>query len=243
MGSAIGALLSEPSDPDRERILARALQSAPPLSNATVIPLASRRRFSLTGQRWLSAAAAVLILIGTTLVLMRSGANDEDDNADSAAISAPSERAAADQDGAGESFAQEIASVVEGGDLGMLDESTDLQRTLEEAGALDRFDTSAGGDEGSAAGRESSETTSPAGEEESANPADPSATSGDCLPILTELDPTLGALRYRASGTWAGGAALVFGFEVPEGGALGFRAYIVTASDCRVLNVQFFAMP
>ncbi|MGK2958055.1 MAG: hypothetical protein ACSLFB_06590 [Acidimicrobiales bacterium] len=73
-----------------------------------------------------------------------------------------------------------------------------------------------------------------------------------CEPLIRKDDKRLGALLYRASADFTGEQAIVevFALSPPEGknaadggaakSSLNLRAYVLTASDCRVLNVQSF---
>jgi hypothetical protein len=137
------------------------------------------------------------------------------------------------------------AAPVDGGDLGAI-EDVDLRAAVEgstvhrESAASQPAAGTATGD-GDDSGETVTTTTAPS--EEAGSSA---ATGGTAPPACEESvrvgDPTLGALVYRATGTYEDEPAEVLAFDVvDEDGTVYRRVYVVTVDDCAIKKTEQYA--
>jgi hypothetical protein len=221
--SAVAAVAAPPPPPspaERDRAItaaigAREVGGSSPAIRHKVVPLRPRRAGP---PAWLLVAAVVLVAVLAVPFLLRG---DGDDDQFDAATSAQD---SAESSGGGDAASTLEAAVplVDAGDLGPIDASTDLRPLLALAADQDRATdgaptTTAGGE---AAGQSA--------------PAD----ALHCEAGLRADDPDLGALRVVATATFDGVPAQVLVFDRPADAQL--VAYVVAIEDCRVLNFSSF---
>lgn len=218
-------------DAQRDAAIAAALAAAVP---SNVVPMRSRRRGV---PAWLGAAAAAVVAVGAIGLVASSTGGDDDDSAGVASGGAgddtTSEMAA---DDAEESLTTLMAAPTDGGDLGAI-EDVDLRAAIE--GALARQVT------GDAAPSEEGEASSGDGTAPTTT-ASPSAVgpsfAASCEDPVRAGDPELGAVLYRASGTYEGEPAEVLGFEVlREDGGVDRRVYVLAVEGCAIRLAETYS--
>ena len=207
---------------DRDATVAAAMAAA---ATSNVVPLASRRR---TGPpQWLAVAAALLVVVALVPLLGSLGGGDSDDSAETAASGeAADDTMAFDADAAD---GTELAmGPVDGGNVGEVDVAG-IRELVEEAVA------------GPPAAQRSDEAQE---ESEGAGGGDAamSAPATDAVPAPCEdaarTDfPEMGALRYRALGTYEGEEVSVLAFELPTE-VQRIRVLVRAVDDCAIRNVQ-----
>lgn len=240
------ALVGGPVEPldaaRRDAAIAAAIAASP----ADVVSLAARRRRRQQVPAWLGAAAAVIVAVVAIGALARTGDDDDADMAASGGDDTTSaEMTVADDAGDDLSIlAAPAVGPVEGGDLGAI-EDVDLGAELERAMARRE---SADADSGAGAGatgeaEESADATPATTTTASAQSAAGTAANGSsCEDPVRVGDPELGALVYRASGTYDGEPVAVLGFDVlRDDGTVDRRVYVVAVADCAVRRVETYS--
>lgn len=208
---------------DRDAAVAAAL-SAAPASN--VVPLAGRRRQA--PPQWLAVAAALLVVVALVPLLGSLGGGGDDDSAETAATGeAADDTMAFDADASGGSEA--AMGPVDGGNVGEVDVAG-VRQLVEEAvappSAALRSDEAQEEESGEGAG----------GAIESAAPAT-DAVPAPCEDASRADFPEMGALRYRALGTYEGEEVSVLAFELPTE-VQRIRVVVRAVDDCAIRNVQ-----
>lgn len=171
---------------------------------------------------WLLGAAATLLVLagfGAVLAGMQGGQDDAGDTL----------TATADQAVEAESADELLtragpADVVDGGELGDLDPSTDLRGVVEASMAVATEDAAPS----DGAVRE--------GEATGGVPGDACATD------LGDIGQDLGALRYRAAATFEGERSVVYGFAVPGTDRPALRVVVFELDGCELRAVQSFPL-
>lgn len=221
----VGAPVAPATDAQREAAIAAALAAAAP---SNVVPMRSRRRGVPV---WLGAAAAAVVAVAAIGLIGRS-TGDDDDSADVASGGAGDDTTAemaADEAGDAAATLQAVGPV-EGGDLGAI-EDVDLEVAIGDAMARREVAETTVADEESSGGDDDASTaTTPA----------PSAAAGSsfassCEDPVRAGDPELGALVYRATGTYEDEPAVVFGFDVLRAdGGVDRRVYVLAVEGCTI---------
>lgn len=209
---------------DRDAAVAAAMAAAPA---SNIAPMASRRRRQAPPQ-WLAAAAALLVVVALVPVLgsLRGGGDD----ADETAASGEAQEDATTFDAESSGGSELAAAPFDAGDIGEVDVGG-LRALVEEAVTAPQ--TAMRAEESDDDAQEEAEV---GGGVASAAPA------ADAVPALCEdasrTDfPEMGALRYRAVGTFQGEEVSVLAFELPAE-VQRIRILVRAVDDCAIRNVQ-----